>query len=250
VETEAALPPKPTPPWRRVAQRVADRLAARVRAVRAAMTNRLSQNEDRAPDLKSAWPGLGAFELRKIYPPQRYGAKAVEAVQNLTFSVAPGEVFGLLGANGAGKSTSISMIVRAVEPHSGHATVSGKSVLDDFAGASRGLGVVNQHNTLWDDLSCLDHLIFFAALRTKVGHERIALTTLAQLELSHHAHKMAGRLSGAVWESNCRVASPPLLNRDLHAIYATQARWRGVVVHTARFSHHGRVLAEKGFVKN
>ena len=55
-------------------------------------------------------------------------AKAVEAVQNLTFSVAPGEVFGLLGANGAGKSTSISMIVRAVEPHSGHATVSGKSV--------------------------------------------------------------------------------------------------------------------------
>jgi ABC-type nitrate/sulfonate/bicarbonate transport system ATPase subunit len=85
-------------------------------------------------------------------------------------------------------------------------------VLDDFAGASRGLGVVNQHNTLWDDLSCLDHLLFFAALRTKVGHERIALTTLAQLELSHHAHKMAGRLSGAVWESNCRVAS---------------ARWRG-----------------------
>ena len=250
VETEAALPPKPTPPWQRVAKRVADRLTAKVRAVRAAMTNRLSQNEDRAPDLKSAWPGLGAFELRKIYPPQRYGAKAVEAVQNLTFSVAPGEVFGLLGANGAGKSTSISMIVRAVEPHSGHATVSGKSVLDDFAGASRGLGVVNQHNTLWDDLSCLDHLIFFAALRTKVGHERIALTTLAQLELSHHAHKMAGRLSGAVWESNCRVASPPLLNRDLHAIYATQARWRGVVVHTARFSHHGRVLAEKGFVKN
>ena len=108
-------------------------------------------------------------------------------------------------------------------------------MLDDFAGASRGLGVVNQHNTLWDDLSCLDHLIFFAALRTKVGHERIALTTLAQLELSHHAHKMAGRLSGAVWESNCRVAS---------------ARWRGVVVYTARFSHHGRVLAEKGFVKN
>jgi ABC-type multidrug transport system ATPase subunit len=152
----------------------------------------------------------------------------VEAVQNLTFSVAPGEVFGLLGANGAGKSTSISMIVRAVEPHSGHATVSGKSVLDDFAGASRGLGVVNQHNTLWDDLSCLDHLLFFAALRTKVGHERIALTTLAQLELSHHAHKMAGRLSGAVWESNCRVASP--------------ARWRGVVVYSARFSHHGRVL--------
>ena len=96
-------------------------------------------------------------------------------------------------------------------------------MLDDFAGASRGLGVVNQHNTLWDDLSCLDHLLFFAALRTKVGHERIALTTLAQLELSHHAHKMAGRLSGAVWESNCRVASP--------------ARWRGVVVYSARFSH-------------
>ena len=47
-------------------------------------------------------------------------------------------------------------------------------MLDDFAGASRGLGVVNQHNTLWDDLSCLDHLLFFAALRTKVGHERIA----------------------------------------------------------------------------
>jgi alpha-D-ribose 1-methylphosphonate 5-triphosphate synthase subunit PhnL len=49
----------------------------------------------------------------------------------------------------------------------------------------------------------LDHLLFFAALRTKVGHERIALTTLAQLELSHHAHKMAGRLSGGMKRKLC-----------------------------------------------
>ena len=101
-------------------------------------------------------------------------AEPVPALRGITLSIPRGGRCAVLGANGAGKSTSISMIVRAVEPHSGHATVSGKSVLDDFAGASRGLGVVNQHNTLWDDLSCLDHLLFFAALRTKVGHERIA----------------------------------------------------------------------------
>ena len=54
----------------------------------------------------------------------------------------------------------------------------------------------------------------------------------------------------AVHKSNRRGASPELLNHDPHAIDATRARWRGVVVYSARFSHHGRVLAEKGFVKN
>ena len=65
-------------------------------------------------------------------------------------------------------------------------------------------------------------------------------------EKGHHAHKMAGRLSGAVWESNCRVASPPLLNRDLHAIYATPARWRGVVVYYRSFQPARPLLAERG----
>ena len=49
-------------------------------------------------------------------------------------------------------------------------------------------------------------------------------------------------------KSNCRGASSPLLNHDLHAIDATRARWRGVVVYSTRSSHHGSVLAEKGLL--
>ena len=84
--------------------------------------------------------GLNVIQLRKIYPPRREKAVAVEAVQNVTFGVPVGQVFGLLGANGAGKTTTMSMVMRATDPTSGDATVGGHSVLTDFPEVSAQLG--------------------------------------------------------------------------------------------------------------
>eukprot|EP00633_Aureoumbra_lagunensis_P008670 CAMPEP_0197307030 /NCGR_PEP_ID=MMETSP0891-20130614/4467_1 /TAXON_ID=44058 ORGANISM="Aureoumbra lagunensis, Strain CCMP1510" /NCGR_SAMPLE_ID=MMETSP0891 /ASSEMBLY_ACC=CAM_ASM_000534 /LENGTH=1306 /DNA_ID=CAMNT_0042790003 /DNA_START=140 /DNA_END=4057 /DNA_ORIENTATION=- len=138
--------------------------------------------------------------LRKVYPAKLNGASDTVAVHDCTFRVARGEVFGLLGANGAGKSTTINCIIRAHFPTAGDILVNGHSVLDDFEAAAKSLGVVNQGNSLWDLLSCADHLKLFAQLRGVPSAEAKLLVEAAidQLELRPHKNKLAHRLSGGM----------------------------------------------------
>ncbi|KAJ8600222.1 hypothetical protein CTAYLR_001942 [Chrysophaeum taylorii] len=201
---------------------------------RIALENKLPSS-DRPPDFKPGiaeeeTPGLAVVELRKIFPPKRYGALAVEAVQNVTFGVSPGECFGLLGSNGAGKTTTMSMAARQLEPTSGDAKVVGVSTLTNFARASVNLSVVNQMNTLWESLSCLNHVVLFARLRmsardddavtttTKEAIDELARATLAAVELDKHALKLAGRLSGGMKRKLCcataLVADPKVVMLD------------------------------------
>merc|ERR1711861_83679 len=73
-----------------------------------------------------------------------------------------------------------------------------------FAQASEHLAVVNQHNTLWDALSCADHLRLFARLRMLENEvEDAVAATLARVELLNHADKPAGRLSGGMKRKLC-----------------------------------------------
>ena len=98
----------------------------------------------------------------------------------------------------------MSAVMRAVEPTSGDVAISGTSVLSSFAQASEHLAVVNQHNTLWDALSCADHLRLFARLRMLENEvEDAVAATLARVELLNHADKPAGRLSGGMKRKLC-----------------------------------------------
>jgi ABC-type multidrug transport system fused ATPase/permease subunit len=68
------------------------------------------------PDPNEDYP-LSIQRLRKVFPPKKKGGTYLEAVQDVAFSVKAGEIFGLLGANGAGKSTTLSMLTRHHIPH-------------------------------------------------------------------------------------------------------------------------------------
>src|SRR4051812_38345060 len=72
----------------------------------------------------------------------------VEAVRGVSFTVAPGEVFGFLGPNGAGKSTTIKMLCPLAPPTSGTARVSGFDVVDRRDDVRRHIGLVFQDPTL------------------------------------------------------------------------------------------------------
>jgi ABC-2 type transport system ATP-binding protein len=72
----------------------------------------------------------------------------IEAVRGVSFSVAPGEIFGFLGPNGAGKSTAISMLCTLLVPTSGRATVGGFDVVARRAEVRRRIGLVFQDTTL------------------------------------------------------------------------------------------------------
>jgi ABC-2 type transport system ATP-binding protein len=86
------------------------------------------------------------------------------AVDHLTFEVRPGEIFGFLGANGAGKSTTIRMLCGLLRPTSGTAMVGGVDVSRDPEGVKRRIGYMSQRFSLYRDLSVDQNIRFFAGI--------------------------------------------------------------------------------------
>jgi ABC-2 type transport system ATP-binding protein len=87
------------------------------------------------------------------------------AVDDVSFRVAPGEIFGFLGANGAGKTTTIRVLCGLLVPSAGRARVAGLEVGDGLQAIKRKVGYMSQRFTLYDDLSVAENLSFAAALR-------------------------------------------------------------------------------------
>jgi ABC-2 type transport system ATP-binding protein len=93
----------------------------------------------------------------------RFGA--FTAVDDVSFLVAPGEIFGFLGANGAGKTTTIRVLCGLLVPTEGRAWVAGLEVADGLQAVKRKVGYMSQRFTLYDDMSVAENLAFAAALR-------------------------------------------------------------------------------------
>jgi ABC-2 type transport system ATP-binding protein len=93
----------------------------------------------------------------------RFGA--FTAVDDVSFRVAPGEIFGFLGANGAGKTTTIRVLCGLLVPTSGRARVAGLEVADGLQAVKHKVGYMSQRFTLWDDMTVAENLSFAAALR-------------------------------------------------------------------------------------
>jgi ABC-2 type transport system ATP-binding protein len=86
------------------------------------------------------------------------------AVDRLTFDVAQGEVFGFLGSNGAGKSTTIRMLCGLLKPTSGTATVGGVDVSRDPEGVKRRIGYMSQRFSLYESLTVDQNIRFFGGI--------------------------------------------------------------------------------------
>src|SRR5256885_14905316 len=86
------------------------------------------------------------------------------AVDHLTFDVGQGEIFGFLGANGAGKSTTIRMLWGLLEPTSGTAVVGGVDVKRDPEGVKRRIGYMSQRFSLYERLTVDQNIRFFAGI--------------------------------------------------------------------------------------
>jgi ABC-2 type transport system ATP-binding protein len=102
-------------------------------------------------------PAIEVTDLVKTYG-------EVEAVRGVTFTVAPGEVFGFLGPNGAGKSTTINMLCTLARPTSGTARVSGFDVVRERDDVRRHIGLVFQDPTLDGQLTATQNLRLHAEL--------------------------------------------------------------------------------------
>jgi len=122
----------------------------------------------------------------------------VQAVRNLSFRVKKGELFAFLGENGAGKSTTISIICGLLQKDGGIVSINGVDLDENADAIKRDLGVVFQSSVLDKVLSVKDNLRYRAALYGITGKEfEERLATLSEmLEFSDLLRRPVGKLSG------------------------------------------------------
>jgi ABC-2 type transport system ATP-binding protein len=144
-----------------------------------------------------AAPGAPAVEARGLA--RRFGA--VQALDGLTFQVGRGELYGLIGPDGAGKTTAIRALAGLLEPDAGQARVLGLDPLRDGAVRER-LGLMPQQYSLYRDLTVAENLQFFArlsALPRAVYRERAA-RLLGITRLAPFTDRRADQLSGGMYK--------------------------------------------------
>ncbi|XP_052050613.1 ABC-type organic anion transporter ABCA8B isoform X2 [Apodemus sylvaticus] len=154
-------------------------------------------------------PVIVASCLRKEYAGKRKHClskkKAKIATRNVSFSVRKGEILGLLGHNGAGKSTSLKMISGDTKLTAGQVLLNGSGEGDTL----RFLGYCPQENALWPNLTVKEHLEMYAAVRgLSRNHAAVAITRLVDvLKLQDQLKSPVKTLSEGVKRKLCFVLS-------------------------------------------
>jgi ABC-2 type transport system ATP-binding protein len=118
------------------------------------------------------------------------------AVDAITFDVAPGEVFGFLGANGAGKTTAIRMLTGLLSPTAGSARVAGYDVGSQSEAVKRSIGYMSQRFSLYEDLTVRENIRLFGGIYRLSGREIRERTgrMLGRLGFEHAADERVGAI--------------------------------------------------------
>jgi ABC-2 type transport system ATP-binding protein len=124
----------------------------------------------------------------------------VRAVDHLSFRVATGEIFGLVGPDGAGKSTTMRVLAGVMAPGEGSATVCGCDVVHDPEGVKRHISYMPQRFGLYEDLTVKENIRFYADLFgiSRRERESAAARLLAACGMSEFEGRLAGKLSGGM----------------------------------------------------
>lgn len=132
-------------------------------------------------------------ELTRNFP-------GVKAVDRLSFDVKYGEVFGLVGPDGAGKTTTMRMLAGVMAPDSGSATVAGVDVVRDPEAAKHHISYMSQRFGLYEDLTVDENIRFYADLFGVKAKERDSrsLELLKAADMDRFRTRLAGKLSGGM----------------------------------------------------
>ena len=120
------------------------------------------------------------------------------ALQDLSFDVAPGELYGVIGPDGAGKTTLFRILVTLLLPDAGSAEVLGRDVVKELWSLRQRIGYMPGRFSLYPDLSVLENLTFFASLFDTTVAEARATIAPIWVQLEPFAGRRAGALSGGM----------------------------------------------------
>jgi len=147
---------------------------------------------------------------------KRFGHKT--AVNNVDIAVPEGEVWGFLGPNGSGKTTTIRMLCGLLRADEGEGTCLGLDFRTRSDTIKRQVGYMTQRFSFWEDLSIRENLDFVARIYRLSDRKAIVEDTLEQLGLTKRQHQLASELSGG-WKQRmalaaCMLHEPKLLLLD------------------------------------
>ena len=145
-----------------------------------------------------------------------YGDKHV--VRDFSLQVKRGEIYGFLGPNGSGKTTSIRLICGLLKPDSGSGTVMGFDVIKQSHAIKREVGYMTQRFSLWEDLTIRENLDFVGRMYGMTDRIARVSDALEKLGLVSRQNQLAGSLSGG-WKQRlslaaCMLHQPKLLLLD------------------------------------
>ena len=147
---------------------------------------------------------------------KRFGDKTV--VDHFSMQVPRGQIYGFLGPNGSGKTTTIRMICGLLTPDAGRGIVLGHDIARDSELIKREVGYMTQKFSLYEDLSIEENLDFVARMYEMTDRRRRVADALAGLGLASRKAQLAGTLSGG-WKQRlalaaCLIHEPKLLLLD------------------------------------
>ncbi len=135
-------------------------------------------------------------QVSKAYMERNWFGKVVStnwALQQVSFTVKPHEIVGLLGPNGSGKTTLLNILSSFMPPHSGTIVINGKQMGDGTT--AKGLAICPQHNRLYNTLTVREHVRVFSLVKG-INDKNYEERMIQEFVLQEHAHKKVEELSG------------------------------------------------------
>jgi ABC-2 type transport system ATP-binding protein len=198
--------------------------------------------------------------LTKVYP----GSK-LPALDRLTLQVQPGEVYGFLGSNGAGKTTAIRLLLNFIQPTSGTATIMGQDIVQDSVAVRRHIGYLSGEIALWPDVTGNELFAYLSKLQQKDNH-----TYLAELiqkfqaeptkrigELSKGNRQKIGIIQALMHQPEVLILDEPTSGLDplmqevfYQTIREASARGAAVFVSSHNLAEAQRMCTKVGIIKH
>ena len=174
------------------------------------MTARTAGGDD-GHGARDGAPAIDVHDLHK-----HFGDK--EVVKGLSLTVQRGEIFGFLGPNGSGKTTSIRMMCGLLTPDAGSGTCLGYDIVAQAEAIKRHVGYMTQRFSYWEDLTIRENLDFIARVFEMPDRRQAVAAALDGLGLAARADQLTGQLSGG-WKQRlalaaCMLHRPQLLLLD------------------------------------
>ena len=165
--------------------------------------------------------------------------ETIEAVSDLSFDIAEGELFGLVGPDGAGKTTTLRMLAGVLRPSAGEATMNGIEVSKDPEGIKSEIAYMSQRFGLYTDLTVMENIEFYADLyRVPRSERRERLDRLFEFSgLRPFQSRLAGKLSGGMKQKlglSCALIHMPkilLLDEPTFGVDPVSRRELWLIVH-------------------